>query len=247
MLKLIIDKNLLKATGCIGIYPANTVDVDDIAVYTDETRSTEAGRLHGIREQAEKVDLSDPYFCLSDFVAPKESGIADYIGMFAVSCGFGTEEACKAYEADHDDYSVIMMKAIADRLAEAFAEKVHAEVRKEHWGYASDEALSVDEMIQLKYQGIRPAPGYPSQPDHTEKTFMWKHMDIEAQTGIQLTESLAMNPAASVSGLLFAHPKSEYFATGKITADQVKSYAARKGVDVATTERWLGPILGYDA
>jgi len=246
MLKRIVDEKILSASGCVGIYPANTVDEDDIALYTDEARQEEAGRLHGIREQAEKVDLSDPYYCLSDFVAPKETGVPDWIGMFAVSCGFGTEEACKEYEADHDDYSVIMLKAIADRLAEAFAEKLHEEVRKEYWGYAADEALDVNDLISLKYQGIRPAPGYPSQPDHTEKSFMWKHMNIEAETGISLTDSLAMEPAASVSGLLFAHPKSQYFATGKITADQVKSYAARKGVDVPTTERWLAPILGYE-
>merc|ERR1712146_272030 len=215
--------------------------------YKDESRSEVSGKLFGLRQQAEKVDLSDPYFCISDFVAPKSSGVQDYVGMFAVCCGFGTEEACHKYEADHDDYNVIMLKAIADRLAEAYAEMLHEEVRREYWGYSADESLDPAEMHQLKYQGIRPAPGYPSQPDHTEKTFMWKHMDITAQTGIELTDSLAMHPAASVSGLLFAHPQAEYFATGKITADQVKSYAARKGEDVPTIERWLAPILGYEA
>lgn len=247
MLRKIIDGKLLVAKGIVGIYPANTVDDDDIAVYTDETRATEAGRLFGLRQQAEKLDPTDPYICISDMIAPKETDIPDYIGMFAVSCGFGTDKMCADFEKDHDDYSVIMAKAIADRLAEAYAELIHEEVRKEYWGYAAEETLDAKAMHQLKYQGIRPAPGYPSQPDHTEKKFMWKHMDVEAKTGIQLTDSLAMFPAASVSGLLFAHPKSEYFAVGKITADQVESYAARKSVDKATSERWLGPILGYEA
>eukprot|EP00041_Stephanoeca_diplocostata_P026308 m.706541 g.706541 ORF g.706541 m.706541 type:complete len:1273 (+) comp22933_c0_seq1:226-4044(+) len=246
MLKKIIDNKLLVAKGIVGIYPANTVDVDDIAIYESEERTTESARLFGLRQQAEKLDATDPYLCLSDFVAPASSGVKDYIGMFAVSCGFGTEEMCTEYEKDHDDYNVIMTKAIADRLAEAYAEKIHADVRKDVWGYASEEALDAKAMHQLKYQGIRPAPGYPSQPDHTEKTAMWKLMDIKAKTGIELTESLAMHPAASVSGLLIAHENSEYFAVGKITKDQVSSYATRKGVDVETAEKWLAPILGYE-
>jgi len=179
-------------------------------------------------------------------VAPVETGVKDHIGLFAVSCGFGTEELCEEYKKDLDDYSVIMIKALADRLAEAFAEKVHEDVRKDYWGYASNEKLDAKELFQLKYQGIRPAPGYPSQPDHTEKTFMWKHMEVEERTGIELTESLAMVPAASVSGVIFAHKQSEYFAVGKITKDQVDSYASRKSVEVESAERWLSPILGYE-
>jgi len=244
MLKEIIDGNLLQAKGIVGILPANRVGADDIAVYTDETRTSESGRLFGLRQQAEKLDASDPYFCIGDFIAPE--GTEDYIGMFAVSCGFGTDEMCEKFEADHDDYSVIMAKALADRLAEGYAELIHEEFRKEYWGYAPEESMSAEEMHKLQYKGIRPAPGYPSQPDHNEKVTMWKMMDIEAETGITLTDSLAMFPAASVSGLIFAHPDSEYFAVGKITKEQVEDYAQRKGVDLATAERWLGPILGYE-
>lgn len=244
MLKEIIDKNLLVAKGIVGIYPANSVDLDDIAIFTDDSRTKETGRLYGLRQQAEKMDHSDPYLCISDFIAPK--GVNDYIGMFAVSCGFGTDELCRKYEAENDDYSVIMCKALADRLAEGYAEMLHSEYRREYWGYAPSESMSAKDMHQLKYTGIRPAPGYPSQPDHTEKTFMWKVMDVTAKTGIELTESLAMFPAASVSGLIFSHPKSEYFAVGKITKEQVDNYATRKGESVESTEKWLGPILGYD-
>jgi len=247
MLKDIIDNKRLVAKGIIGIFPANGVDEDDIAVYEDAERTKELGRLFGLRQQAEKMDVNDPYFSIGDFIAPKDTGIADHIGMFAVSCGFGTEEMCKEYEADHDDYSIIMAKAIADRLAEAYAEWLHEEVRKDYWGYASDENLTTEDMVQLKYAGIRPAPGYPSQPDHDEKNFMWKAMDVFAKTGIELTESLAMQPAASVSGLYFAHPDSEYFAVGKITKNQVEAYAKRKGIDLEVAERLLGPILGYEA
>jgi len=246
MLKDIIDQKLLVAKGVMGIFPANTVDEDDIAVYADEERTTETHRYFGLRQQAEKMDLADPYYCISDFIAPKESGVADYLGMFAVSCGFGTEEMCKKFEADHDDYSVIMAKALADRLAEGYAELIHEQVRKDYWGYAPEESLDAHAMHQLKYQGIRPAPGYPSQPDHNEKTAMWDQMEVTKRTGIELTESLAMQPAASVSGLIFANPKSEYFAVGKITNEQVVDYAGRKSEKAEVVEKWLGPILGYE-
>lgn len=177
--------------------------------------------LFGLRQQAEKVDFNDPYICQSDFVAPKSSGVNDYIGAFACSCGFGTEELCKKYLDDNDDYNSIMTQAVADRLAEAFAEKMHQDMRREYWGYASDEKFSAKELHQIQYTGIRPAPGYPTQPDHTEKVTMWDVLDVMNQSGIELTESLAMKPAASVSALVFAHPKSAYFSVGKITKDQV--------------------------
>lgn len=247
MLKTIIDGKMLKAKGVMAIYPAAQVDEDDIAVYEDEERTKEIGRYYGLRQQAEKMDIYDPYYCISDFVAPSKSGIPDYIGQFAVSCGFGTDEMCAAFEADHDDYSVIMAKALADRLAEAYAEQLHEQMRKEYWGYAPEETLDAAEMHMLKYKGIRPAPGYPSQPDHNEKVTMWKILDAKAKTGIELTDSLAMFPAASVSSMVFAHPKSEYFAVGKITKEQVSDYAKRKTVAVAATEKALGPILGYEA
>lgn len=246
MLKDIVDNKKLVAKGVLGIFPANTVDHDDIACYADESRTVETARYFGLRQQAEKMDPTDPYYCISDFVAPKESGVPDYLGMFAVSCGFGTEEMCVEFEKDHDDYSVIMAKALADRLAEGYAELLHEQVRKEYWGYAPEESLDAHAMHQLKYQGIRPAPGYPSQPDHNEKATMWKQCDITARSGIELTESLAMQPAASVSGLFFANPKSEYFAVGKITNEQVVDYAKRKSEKNEVVEKWLGPILGYE-
>lgn len=247
LLKEIISKKLLRGKGVFGIFPANTVNVDDIEVYEDETRTAAAHTLFGLRQQAEKMDPTDPYFCMGDFIAPKESGIADYVGLFAVTCGLGAEELCQRYLDDHDDYNSIMVKALADRLAEAFAEMLHEDVRREHWGYASDEGLSAKELHQLKYAGIRPAPGYPSQPDHTEKLTCWSLLDAKSKADMELTESLAMTPAASVSGLIFAHPQSEYFAVGKITREQVESYASRKGTKVEDVERWLAPILSYDA
>jgi len=246
MLNDVITNKKLVAKGVFSIFPAAQVGDDDIAVYDPEDPSKEMGRYYGLRQQAEKMDPTDPYYCLSDFIAPKSSGIKDHIGAFAVSCGFGTEEMCKEFAKDHDDYSDIMIKAIADRLAEAYAELIHEEVRRDYWGYAKEEALTAVQMHQLKYDGIRPAPGYPSQPDHDEKVFMWKSMDVTAKTGIELTESLAMLPAASVSGLMFAHPKSQYFAVGKITKEQSISYAERKSVEVSRAETWLGPILGYE-
>lgn len=245
MLKDIVSKKQLRATGIVGFYPANAVG-DDIHVYEDESRDTPKAVFYGLRQQSEK-ETDEPYYCLSDFVAPKETGMQDYIGMFAVSTGFGCDELVAQYEQDQDDYSSIMAKALADRLAEAFAEVLHEEVRKTEWGYVQDEALSAADMFAVRYQGIRPAPGYPSQPDHTEKLTMWELGDIEAKTGMKLTDSLAMEPAASVSGLYFAHPDAKYFAVGKIDKDQIDDYAARKNMEVPTVEKWLGTILAYDA
>ncbi|KAI8361736.1 methionine synthase [Blakeslea trispora] len=244
MLNTIISEKRLKARGLVGFYPAHAVG-DDIEVYSDESRSEVIATFYGLRQQAEK-DTDEPYYCLSDFVSPKASDLPDYIGMFAVSTGFGCDELVKQYEADGDDYNSIMAKAIADRLAEAFAEALHELVRKEDWGYASQEHMSAAELFAVRYQGIRPAPGYPSQPDHTEKETMWRLGSIAEQTGIVLTESLAMDPPASVSGLLFGNEQSQYFAVGKIEKDQVKDYAVRKDMKVETVEKWLGTILAYD-
>ncbi|KAJ3288427.1 hypothetical protein HK104_008178 [Borealophlyctis nickersoniae] len=247
MLKEIIKDNILKARAIVGFWPANSVG-DDVELYADETRQEKIATYYGLRQQAEKdSENTEPYYCLSDFVAPKETGVADYVGAFAVSVGFGVDEKCAEYAKSHDDYSIIMLKALADRLTEALAEVLHEDVRKMHWGYAAGETLTPEEMLQVKYQGIRPAPGYPSQPDHTEKQTMWKLMNIEEQTGIGLTESLAMTPAAAVSGIFFAHPKSQYFAVGKINRDQIEDYARRKNMSVADVERWLSSNLCYDA
>ncbi len=242
MLLRIIDEKWLEARAVIGFYPANTVDHDDIEVYRDETHKEVIARFHNPRQQAER---KGPSLCLADFLAPKESGLTDYIGGFAVTTGLGIETKLAEFAAEHDDYSSIMLKALADRLAEAFAELLHQRVRREYWGYAHEEQLSRDELIQEKYQGIRPAPGYPANPDHTEKITLFELLDIEKSTGISLTESLAMFPAASVSGLYFSHPESRYFGIGKLQKDQVVSYAQRKGMDLETVERWLGANLGY--
>lgn len=245
MLKEIVQDKLLTATGIIGFYPAASVG-DDVEVYADESRSDPPlATFYGLRQQSENEN-SDEYHAYGDFVAPKGSGINDYIGLFAVSAGFGVEALEKRFAAQHDDYSIIMAKALADRLAEAFAEVLHEEVRKSHWGYAADETLALDDKLKIKYQGIRPAPGYPSQPDHTEKRTMWSLMKIEEQSGIQLTESLAMAPGASVSGLYFANPHAKYFAVGKIDRDQVVDYAARKNQPLEVIEKWLSPIIGYE-
>merc|ERR1711916_85515 len=217
---------------------------DDIEVYANEDRKESIGTFFGLRQQAQK-ESTEPYYCLSDFVASKESGIPDYIGAFACSAGFGVDELCAEYAKDSDDYKSIMAKALADRLAEAFAEMLHQRVRKEIWGYSPDEQLTPTECIAVKYQGIRPAPGYPTQPDHTEKTTMWNLMKIKDETGIELTESLAMLPAASVSGLYFASPQAKYFSLGKVTEDQIKDYAGRKKSGQEEVERWLGSSLSW--
>eukprot|EP01114_Cavostelium_apophysatum_P001273 TRINITY_DN1107_c0_g1_i1.p1 TRINITY_DN1107_c0_g1~~TRINITY_DN1107_c0_g1_i1.p1 ORF type:complete len:1245 (-),score=428.66 TRINITY_DN1107_c0_g1_i1:22-3756(-) len=244
MLKRIIDEKLLQAHAVIGFYPANSVN-DDIEIYSDEERQNKIATFYGLRQQADN-DVGDSFLAVGDFIAPKSSGIKDYMGFFAVTTGFGAAELEKKFLADNDDYSNIMLKALADRLAESFAEVLHTEVRQNHWGYAKDEILSTEDKIKVKYRGIRPAPGYPTQPDHTEKITMWKLLQVEENTGIKLTESLAMLPAASVSGLYFANKESRYFAVGKIMKDQVESYAARKGMSVEETEKWLRPILSYD-
>lgn len=246
LLKEIVENNLLEARGILGFYPAASTDSDDIILYKDDDREEILGYLRTLRQQAENESGTDPYLAMSDFVAPQSSGIKDYIGMFAVSAGFGCESLVAKYEKELDDYRSIMVKAIADRLAEAFAEKLHEEVRRNHWGYSKDEDLQAADLLKIKYQGIRPAPGYPSQPDHTEKQSMWELMDVEQQTGIKLTDHLAMDPGASVSGLYFANPHSKYFAVGKICKDQVLDYANRKNQTTEFVEKWLSPILSYD-
>ncbi|MEW5842554.1 MAG: methionine synthase [Bacteroidota bacterium] len=241
--KIIRDK-ALTANGIVGLFPANSVE-EDIEIYSDESRSGILETLHTIRQQSVKSG-EIPNLALADFIAPKDSGAKDFIGMFAVTAGMGIEKIVEKFEKDHDDYNAIMTKAVADRLAEAFAELLHAKVRKELWGYAANEILSNKELIDEKYFGIRPAPGYPAQPDHTEKLTIWKLLDAEKHTSIKLTESLAMYPAASVCGLYFANPESKYFTVGKIGKDQVDDYRKRKGISLKEAEKWLRPILNYD-
>ena len=243
MLDRIEREHWLGARGVVGIFPANGVG-DDIEVYADEARSSVLTTLHGLRQQGQHRD-GVANKCLSDFVAPKETGVADHVGAFSVTAGLGLEEHLKAFKDDLDDYSAIMLEALADRLAEAFAERLHEKVRRELWGYAPDEHLSMQDLIQESYAGIRPAPGYPACPDHTEKETLMALLGGEERTGIRLTESMAMWPGASVSGWYFAHPESQYFVVGRLGRDQVESYAARKGWDLRTAERWLAPNLGY--
>ncbi|KAL8568291.1 hypothetical protein ACOMHN_040864 [Nucella lapillus] len=243
MLKSIVSNKSLKANAAIAFYKANSVG-DDIEVYGEDGLLLDT--LHGIRQQAEKEPMdSSPYLCLSDFIAPKNIGVTDYVGLFATTAGLGTDALCKQFEDQLDDYSIIMAKALADRLAEAFAEAMHELVRKQYWGYCSEENMSAVDMHKVRYQGIRPAPGYPSQPDHTEKEAMWRLLQAD-EVDITLTESLAMHPASSVSGLYFASPHSVYFATGKITKDQVEDYAGRKQMPVGDVERWCSSVLAYD-
>ena len=243
LLNKVITEKLFQAHAVHGFFPANSVG-DDIVVYTDGDRTAERCRIPALRQQWEREGQKD-FRSLADYIAPLSSGRIDYIGAFALTTGVGTDELAKEFEADGDDPSAIMAKALADRLAEAFAEKLHQQARRE-WGYGVDEGLSVDDLIHEKYRGIRPAPGYPACPDHTAKSTIWNLLDVEANTGIWLTESLAMHPASSVSGLYFAHPGARYFAVDLITKDQVEPYAARKGMAVAEVERWLAPNLGYD-
>ncbi len=243
MLNKVISENLLQANGVIGFWPANSVG-DDIELYTDESRTQLLTRIHTLRQQAEKAK-GEPHYALADFIAPKESGIPDHFGGFAVTTGLGCDELVAQYEADHDDYNSIMVKAIADRLAEAFAEKMHELVRRQYWGYAKDEQLSNEELIKEQYQGIRPAPGYPACPEHTEKVTLFDLLKAEDNAHMHLTESMAMLPTASVSGFYFAHPQSRYFGLGKIGKDQIEDYAHRKNMSVETAERWLGPNLNY--
>ncbi len=243
LLDRIIREKLLTARGVYGFWPAAS-EGDDVLVFADETRAKELCRFHALRQQWERKG-QDTFLSLADFIAPAGIGRRDYIGAFAVTAGVGCDELAARFDRDHDDYNSILTKALADRLAEAFAEYLHARARSD-WGYGRDEKLSNDELIEEKYRGIRPAPGYPAQPDHTEKSTLFKLLDAERATGIKLTEHFAMHPAASVSGLYFAHPQSRYFAVDRLTRDQVEDYARRKGMSAAEIERWLAPNLGYD-
>ncbi|WP_227369510.1 methionine synthase [Halomonas sp. M20] len=245
MLRKLVDGKHINARGVIGLWPANSIDDDVIEVYADESRETVIEHLHHIRQQMTK-NRDGICYSLADFIAPKETGKPDWIGGFAVTTGHGADELAKQYEAAGDDYNAIMIKALADRLAEAFAECIHQRVRKEYWGYVPEEALDNDAMIAEKYQGIRPAPGYPACPDHTEKATLFRLLDAPAKTDMILTDSFAMWPAAAVSGWYFAHPESKYFSTGKITRDQVEALAERKRMSMSELERWLSPVLSYD-
>ncbi|MCA8885212.1 MAG: cobalamin-dependent protein, partial [Hyphomonadaceae bacterium] len=240
MLKQLVAEKWVRASGVVGFWPAQR-DGDDVVLFADEKRGREIARLHTLRQQIDKGE-SKANFALADYIAPK----ADYIGAFAVTAGIGEEDVSIRFKRANDDYSAIMAQALCDRLAEAFAEAMHAKVRRELWGYAKDETLTPEDLIAEKYRGIRPAPGYPAQPDHTEKRTIFDLLEAHERTGIDLTESMAMTPPSSVSGLYFAHPEAEYFGTGKIDRDQVEDYAQRKGWALATAERWLSPILAYD-
>ncbi|MGH8600686.1 MAG: vitamin B12 dependent-methionine synthase activation domain-containing protein, partial [Burkholderiales bacterium] len=245
MLKKIIDGRWLTANAAFGLFRANTVNGgDDIAIYADDARDRTLMTWHNLRQQNVKP-TGRPNLCLADFVAPRDSGVADYIGGFAVTAGVGIEKRLAEFEKQHDDYNKIMLEAIADRLAEAFTELLHKRVRQEFWGYASDETLDRDALIAEKYAGVRPAPGYPACPDHTEKGPLFELINPPA-AGIRLTESYAMFPAAAVSGFFLSHPQSTYFATGKVGRDQIADYAKRKGMAVDEAERWLAPYLDYD-
>jgi 5-methyltetrahydrofolate--homocysteine methyltransferase len=243
LLDVIIDQKLITARGVYGFFPASAVG-DDVELYTDSTREKVLERFHFLRQQSNR-EGSEPCRSLADFIAPKESGLSDHIGAFAVTSGIGLQELCDSYRAKHDDYNAIMAEAIADRLAEAFAECLHKCVRNA-WGYGCAEDLSNTDLIQEKYRGIRPAAGYPACPDHTEKGPLWRLLDVQANTGMLITESFAMWPGSSVSGLYFAHPESRYFSLGKIDRDQVADYGKRKGMSISEVERWLGPNLNYD-
>lgn len=245
LLKKIVQEKLLQANAVVGLYPANTVNDDDIEVYTDESRQLSQITFRTLRQQGKKGG-GVANLALADFIAPQESGLSDYIGAFAVTTGIGIEQLIQQFEADHDDYNSIMIKALADRLAEAFAERLHEKVRQEWWGYAPCEQLTNDELVAETYQGIRPAPGYPACPEHSEKMPLFELLQAEKNTGITLTESMAMYPTAAVAGLYFAHPRARYFGLGKIDKDQVKDYARRKNMTLTEAERWLAPNLGYD-
>jgi 5-methyltetrahydrofolate--homocysteine methyltransferase len=244
MLKLLVEQEWLTARAVMGFFPAHA-DGDDIIVYQDDRQTRRLAVLHQLRQQAVKPPGQRNY-CLADFVSPKDSGQTDYIGGFAVTAGIGIEKHLDAFAAQHDDYSSIMLKALADRLAEAFAECLHQRVRREFWGYAAEESLASEQLIKEEYRGIRPAPGYPACPDHTEKATLFSLLDVEAQTGISLTESFAMYPASSVSGWYLSHPATRYFNVGKINRDQVEDYAHRKGMPLRDIERWLAPSLAYE-
>jgi 5-methyltetrahydrofolate--homocysteine methyltransferase len=246
LLKRMVAEKWITANAVIGFWPANAVG-DDIELYDADSGAESCAMLHTLRQQIARDPGRDrAHTALADFVAPKDTGLVDYVGGFAVTAGIGEEEALERHLKKTDDYGRIMLKALSDRLAEAFAERMHERVRRELWGYATDEKLSNEDLILEKYRGIRPAPGYPAQPDHTEKETLFRLLDAEAQAGIQLTETFAMWPGASVSGLYFSHPESHYFGVGKVERDQVEDYARRKGWSIAECERWLAPVLNYD-
>jgi len=245
MLKQIVTEHWLQARAVIGFFPANTINDDDIELYSDDNRRETQAVFHYLRQQMKRRNQA-PNHCLADFIAPRDSGTEDYLGAFAVTTGIGIDARVAAFEADHDDYNSILLKALADRLAEAFAERMHERVRKEFWGYAPAENLSSEELVKEEYRGIRPAPGYPACPDHTEKSLLWELLDPVTHAGMTLTESYAMLPTASVSGLYFSHPEARYFGIGKLARDQVTDYANRKGMAVEEVERWLASALGYN-
>jgi 5-methyltetrahydrofolate--homocysteine methyltransferase len=244
LLDRIVRERLLIARGVFGLFPAAAVG-DDIELYAPNRRSQPIATIHTLRQQMAKPP-GRPNLALADYVAPRESGVPDHMGAFAVTAGVGLDALVAEFQAAHDDYSAILAKALADRLAEAFAERLHERVRREFWGYAREEALDNTDLIREAYQGIRPAPGYPACPDHTEKRTLFDLLDVERRTGIALTESFAMTPAAAVSGYYFWHPQARYFGVGKIGRDQVEDYARRKGLEVGEMERWLSPNLGYE-
>jgi 5-methyltetrahydrofolate--homocysteine methyltransferase len=245
MLGRIVSEKWLEARAVVGFFPVNTVEHDDICVFADDRRDKETVRLCHMRQQRGKPD-GKTHDCLADFIAPLDSGIKDYIGAFAVTAGIGIDEHVKRFEADHDDYSSILLKALADRLAEGLAEYMHQRVRKELWAYDRGEVLTNDDLIAERYRGIRPAPGYPACPDHTEKAKLWQLLDADNAIDLRLTDSFAMYPTAAVSGFYFAHPDARYFSVGQIARDQLESLARRKGFSIAEAERWLSPNLGYD-
>jgi 5-methyltetrahydrofolate--homocysteine methyltransferase len=240
----LIAERWIRASGVIGLFPANVVDDDDIEVYTDEHRGALHATLREVRQQTEHRP-GVPHRSLADFVAPRSTGLHDYVGAFAVTAGLGITDKIMEFKAALDDYSAILLESLADRLAEAFAERLHERVRTEYWAYQPDENLDNESLISEKYVGIRPAPGYPACPEHTEKQTIWELLDVTANAGIELTDSMAMWPGASVSGLYFSHPQSQYFVVGQIGRDQVQNYAKRKGWTVTEAERWLSSHLGY--
>jgi len=240
LLERIVQEHSLRARGVYGFWAANST-CEDIQVFSEESRTRAVAAFHTLRQQIRKAE-GDFNLALADFIAPQSSGIPDYLGAFAVTAGYGLAELCSRFEKEHDDYNSIMAKALADRLAEAFAECLHKRVREE-WGYGRDESLSSEDLLKERYRGIRPAPGYPAMPDHTEKRTLFNLLDAEVNSGIELTENYAMIPARSVCGLYFSHPDSQYFSVGRIGADQLEDYAARKGMTVAEMQRWLRPNL----
>ena len=245
MLDRIVAEKWFTPRAAIGFWPANSIGGDDVEIYADEARTEIKTVIHTLRQQMQRSN-DRPNFALADFIAPKESGVADYIGGFVVTTGQEIEAVSRRFEKANDDYNAILVKALADRLAEAFAERMHQRVRTEFWAYAPDESLTNQELISETYRGIRPAPGYPACPDHTEKRTLFELLDAEANTGVSLTESFAMWPASSVSGYYFSHPESSYFGLGRIGRDQVEDYAERKQMPVAEVERWLASNLEYD-